>query len=414
MSAGRRADAAVALAVAAIAALTLVPATAPGSQAPGILRLALPSLADILRNVALFVPLGAALAIRGLRPGSALALAGLLSATLEAAQLGIPGRYPSPWDVATNTLGAGLGILWVARVRRRATRDRGGLRVSRTWAWGAPVLALLATAWLAKPLLPDGRYYAHAPPRLAHFEPYTGRLEHAVLDGRPLGHGPLADTEAVRTALAGPFALALDLRKGSPPRELSALFLLTDERNREILLVGVEGEDVVVRYRDRAAALGLEPRLLRADDALAGVPARAPVHLRLHRGRDRFTLGIDGQPRRTLGPTLGRGWACVTPGWPLAAGLRAAIDTAWIALLWLGPGLAYRPRAASRLAVAVGVGLMLALPRLTFLMPTPPAQWLGAALGFGAGRLVRRGRAWAREAPPPSPPQPGASTTPPR
>ena len=66
---------------------------------------------DVLLNIILFVPLGAAVAlhVRSL-PRCALSAA-LLSATIELAQLYIPGRDSSLGDVLSNSLGGTLGAL---------------------------------------------------------------------------------------------------------------------------------------------------------------------------------------------------------------------------------------------------------------------------------------------------------------
>src|SRR4030095_5687475 len=118
-------------------------------------------------------------------------------------------------------------------------------------------LVFLATALLAAPNLPDGRYFGHWVPDLPHFARYDGRLESATLDGSPLPYGPLPDPAGVRARLRGPFLLSLHLRPGSPPPALAALFLVSDIDSREVLLVGVDGNDAVGHARDLAGGLGL-------------------------------------------------------------------------------------------------------------------------------------------------------------
>jgi VanZ family protein len=75
--------------------------------------------ADVVANVLLFLPLG--FLFRVSAPGSVghvrTVVAGcLVSVTFEAAQLFLPGRFASPVDVMSNTLGAGLGSLVHARI----------------------------------------------------------------------------------------------------------------------------------------------------------------------------------------------------------------------------------------------------------------------------------------------------------
>lgn len=79
--------------------------------------------ADALANVAMFVPLGflAQLTLRTEDPLARrpLLLGVALSAGVEAAQLFLPSRFPSPIDVCTNGLGAWIGGLAAGALRRR-------------------------------------------------------------------------------------------------------------------------------------------------------------------------------------------------------------------------------------------------------------------------------------------------------
>src|SRR5207302_5176541 len=66
---------------------------------------------DVLLNILLFAPLGAALALQLSSVTRCALSAALLSATIELAQLYIPGRDSSLGDVLSNTLGGTLGAL---------------------------------------------------------------------------------------------------------------------------------------------------------------------------------------------------------------------------------------------------------------------------------------------------------------
>jgi VanZ family protein len=70
-------------------------------------------LANIAGNTLLFVPLGAALCVLGLRIRTTILVAGGLAALVEVAQLVVPGRTTSVDDLLLNTLGALLGHLLV-------------------------------------------------------------------------------------------------------------------------------------------------------------------------------------------------------------------------------------------------------------------------------------------------------------
>jgi len=84
-----------------------------------------PFLTDVVGNIALFVPLGALLALRRWPLLRAAAAGVTLSAAVEAAQLVVPGRYASVDDVLLNGVGTAVG--WAAGVglaeaRRLAAR----------------------------------------------------------------------------------------------------------------------------------------------------------------------------------------------------------------------------------------------------------------------------------------------------
>ncbi|WP_158590159.1 VanZ family protein [Amnibacterium setariae] len=74
-----------------------------------------------LANIALFAPLGAALALR-LRPVPAWLVAVAASACCETAQLWIPTRHASVLDVAMNTIGAAAGVVLVRLAKRTTAR----------------------------------------------------------------------------------------------------------------------------------------------------------------------------------------------------------------------------------------------------------------------------------------------------
>ena len=75
--------------------------------------------ADVVANVLLFLPLGFLFRVSAPRSvGHVLTVvaACLVSLTFESLQLFLPGRFASPVDVMSNTLGAGLGSLVHARI----------------------------------------------------------------------------------------------------------------------------------------------------------------------------------------------------------------------------------------------------------------------------------------------------------
>jgi glycopeptide antibiotics resistance protein len=81
------------------------------------------TLRDLLGNVALYVPLGHALArLAGIRRGMLLGVGTslLIAVCTESLQLFSRGRYPSTTDLLSNTTGAWLGVTLALWLMRRA------------------------------------------------------------------------------------------------------------------------------------------------------------------------------------------------------------------------------------------------------------------------------------------------------
>ena len=86
----------------------------------------LASLLEAGANVLLFLPFGAALALRGFSIGKTVLYGFVLSAAVEGAQLlFVSGRWTSADDVLLNSLGAVLGqvLLWRYIPARMPTRE---------------------------------------------------------------------------------------------------------------------------------------------------------------------------------------------------------------------------------------------------------------------------------------------------
>ncbi len=86
-------------------------------------------LISILGNVAVFVPLGAAvaLALKDQPPvkqvGLGTAAGAGLSATIELLQLALPSRWSDPADWVLNTVGAGMGAVMATVLGKYLKRD---------------------------------------------------------------------------------------------------------------------------------------------------------------------------------------------------------------------------------------------------------------------------------------------------
>lgn len=102
------------------------------------------ALAELIQNLLLFIPLGAALVLAGVRPLWAIAIGAALSFSVEFAQLSIPGRDSSLGDIVANTLSTAVGAALVQ------TRDRWLFVPPRRALWQGAALGLVAIGvWLA-------------------------------------------------------------------------------------------------------------------------------------------------------------------------------------------------------------------------------------------------------------------------
>jgi hypothetical protein len=377
------------LAILAIALATLWPMPGPSTPWSFCLLCGTRGTADFLLNVALFMPLGAALTLRqGGRDRRFVVLFGMvLSITIELSQFVIPGRDPSVRDVLSNTIGTFLGSWIVAHASAWVLPEPlTAARLCRV-ATAAAAVVCLTTGLLLAPDFPPTPYYGLWTPQLGHLESYHGR----VLDAR-LGQVRIESTQLpaqIRDVLdmsaAGGDELRVRAIAGPPPPVLVPLVAIFDDHGREVLLLGVKGDELVFRRRFRAQVL----RLDRPDVRIRmlqkiSVGDTLVVNVGVRRGR----YVINGIQR---GFTVGSGWALLA--YPGSLPYKSVVSAIWLAVLFLPAGFWYRTR---RDAVVIAFGLLTALlvvPAITPLLPTPPLQWLGALAGLGFGALASARRA---------------------
>lgn len=401
MDSRRVAQAAVVLAAAMILVATLVPADGVVHAVRGrrVGSGPLP-LADMLRNVLLFAPLGASLAWSRVGPLRASLFSAGLSGAIELAQTGIAGRCASALDLVSNVAGAGLGF---ALVRSAPAWILPGPRRASALALGsalAVVAVLAGTGVLLAPVTSDATLYGHRVPALEHLAPYGGSVPTASIDGIVVPQGPIPESDALRKRLLGDYTLHLEVVAGEPPPSQAAFLLITDAAQREILLVGPDREDLVYGFRTRGRQLGLEAARVRLPDALRGIAPGDPLVLEVERRGPELCFSLDGVPDCGHGFTVGDGWLLLAPSNRLVSHLRPSLQLAWIAALFAPLGFWARPDPLSGAALAAAAGSLLLAPAATALAPTPMSQVVSAGCGIASGFLCRRqltGRARCRE-----------------
>ncbi len=356
-------------------------------------------LADFALNVLLFVPLGAALAWAGERGRTALGAGALLSLGIEVAQLAIPGRDSSLSDVVSNTIGSLVGWLAVTHGPRVVALPSRTAALLTAAAAALPSLVVAATGALFRPDFPHAQYYGGWTPDFGHMARYRGRVLSARVAGVPILEGALPNSDTVRALLRAGTALELRVVVGPRVSRLAPLLSINDDAQREILLLGADRDDLVLRWRMRAAAWRLDQPEVRVAGAFAGRRNGDTIALAVHRSRDGYCIAVEGGARTcglNFGP--GRGWSLLRHAAGGGRGWAQLADATWLAALFAPLGWC----ACSRRGVWGGAALLLALgvaPPLARLLPAGVAEWAGGAAGLllgTAGRARCRPRARPR------------------
>jgi hypothetical protein len=348
--------------------------------------------ADVLLNVTLFLPLGAALALSGRSLGRCALLGALLSACIEFAQLSIPGRDSSLGDVIANTLGTTLGAIvlrtapvWLLPPAARAA-----------WLSRAAVLFAVAlaglTGLLLSPALPDSRYYGRWTPHLGHLESYGGQVQEASIAVLPIRPGLIPHPLAVRNLLLSSSGFTVHVRAiaGAPTPALGALVAIFDDKQREILLLGPDREDLVFRMRTRATELGLDQPDIRLRNGMRRIAVGDTLDVTVHGGRGPYRMRVNDRSASGLGFSVGDGWALLLYPEMLPAWLSAVLSVTWIWGLFVPAGFWIRGLGNALLAGVVLAAGLASAPPLTSLIPTPLSQWVAAAAGLLAGAALQR------------------------
>ena len=380
------------LAAAAVLGATLFPTGATTTSGPfECVLCGERSLADVLLNIALFLPLGAAVALTGASLPRAALVAGALSATVEVAQLAIPGRDASLGDLLFNIVGASLGVLIVRSAPRWMDPTPTTARALALGAAVATTVVHLAVGWLLTPTLPESeKYFGMWTPRLRQFQPFRGNVIEATLGTMPIVSFDTVNVERVRSGFERGDAIRTRVIVERRATALAPIVAIFDDRRREILLLGADRDALVFRYRTRAATARLDQPDLRARGAARIDHAGDTLRLSVRRESRRVCFDSGLGEQCSMGFTLGQGWGLLLyiekwPDW-----LRAFLDVAWLAVLAFPAGFWAR---SSRIAVAVAlvtVATLLAVPPVVGLYPTPVVQMLAALAGVLLGYVTHR------------------------
>jgi VanZ family protein len=395
--AGRRARAAGAVlalaSVLAIASLTLFP-TGDESAGPTLCLLCGDrGLADAVLNVVMFVPLGLGLALAGAAlPGAAL-FGAVFTLGIEFLQALIPGRDASVSDLVFNTLGCVVGAALVRSAPAWIAPPPARRRLLLAAGVAGPLALLLAAGLMLGPRPSRDTYAGQWTAELGHLRAYRGRVVAAYVGEIPVPSWQMpAESERLRVLVAEGAPIRVAAVAGPPVSGLAPIFSIYDDEDREILLLGTDGEDAVFQYRTLGMALGMDRPGLRLPGAFRDVPEGAPLRMAVARRGGGFCMAVNATSSCSVGYTAADTWGVFLALFSLEGAGRGLLGLAWLAALFVPAGGWLRTRREALAAgAAVAAGLLL-LPWAAGLLPTPPAQLLAALAGMGAGALARR--AW--------------------
>ena len=354
--------------------------------------------ADVLLNIALFVPLGAALAWMGSGRLNSLALGASLSLAIELAQATlVPGRDPALGDVVANAFGtlagASLALAWPGVWRPSSSRAR-RLASAAGVSW---LLMTAATGWLVLPApIPDRPIVLVAPDHPL-LQAFAGRVVGVTVNGDGLDAGPLPAAAASRLEPER-VQLGAKVVTGALTERVAPLVELTSPDSTVWARLAQLGQKGTFAVRLRSTSVRLmtpEVRVHRAIPMVGSVPADFRGSL------DKATLIAevtvdDSTHRHERALTPGLGWALLLPfNYPLDH-MGAWPSAVWLALtllpfgLWLGRSRLPLPRAiaASIALLALGIHGSAALLQLR---NDGLAAWLCCSSALLVGWLLGRG-----------------------
>jgi hypothetical protein len=200
--------------------------------------------------------------------------------------------------------------------------------------------------------------------------------------------GPVARSSALRRRLAAGEPLTVRAVAAPAAAGLSPLLSINDWA-REILMLGVDGEDVVYRVRTRAVAVGLDSPELRVRGALHDVRPGDGLRIVVRPARAGACVEVNDHLACGVGFTAGMGWAILAYGQGVSPLVHGVLNALWLAGLALPVGYWARTRGDWILALAWAIVGLLVVADVTELVPTPPSELAGALAGLLAGLGLR-------------------------
>jgi hypothetical protein len=252
--------------------------------------------------------------------------------------------------------------------------------------------ALPEGVWSYLALTYDGsglRIYINGHHRASVVRWFQGRIDEMFVGSIAVHPGLVADNPSLKHVLETGEPIRLRGMTGPARSDEGTLLDIQTRRRTPILRLTAQGDDLVLRYLTVAAALGLPSPEVRISGALRNAGLASPLQVELSGTSSGRSLSVNGVAHHGLGFTLGMGWTVLLYSEYLPPWLREFFNLVWMASWAFLVGFwSQMHRASVGVIVIFGSGLWL-LPATGVLVPTPPAQWAAAVLGFLTGFGVR-------------------------
>jgi hypothetical protein len=216
---------------------------------------------------------------------------------------------------------------------------------------------------------------------------FGGTVTGVQVGGVSVPNGPIG-SERVHQAIRNGELLRVSFIAGPPVTGLAPLFSVADPERRDLVVFGPDPNDLVFRYRARAADFGLDQPDLRLRRVMsAGVGEHLDAAAR--RTETGWCLSIEGRAERCgLGFTLGRAWSLIVYPESCPAWLKASLDVAFVFALVLPVGYWGRGPTLVLATSLTALGLIIG-PGLVGLHRSIP-EVVSAALALVLGQVLYR------------------------
>jgi hypothetical protein len=210
------------------------------------------------------------------------------------------------------------------------------------------------------------------------------------LGGERIETGELRHQAAVRASVAAREPLRIVGTAGPAPAGLAPILMLSDDVQEEMLLVGQDGDDLILRERRRSSVL----RLFEPEHRFAGfwseVQPGEAFQLELAPAA-RAACATMADREQCVGPfAAGAGWSLLYWRRGFRAGAQRALGLLTFVVAWWPLGL-LTGTAPTRRQLVVGAAAVVAVYMAALaggLAAPTMLEWAGALVGIGAGRAL--------------------------